>query len=63
MAGTQPVSDTAPAPAHARRFRRHPLGVAWLIALAVIPLLMAAIGYGAFGRPTSVTARPVTCPP
>ncbi|EUA07686.1 BON domain protein [Mycobacterium kansasii 732] len=45
----------APAPIRAWRFRRHRLGVAWLIALAIIPLLIAAIGYGAFERPTSVT--------
>lgn len=56
MAGTQPVSDAAPAPAHKRRLHRHPLGAAWVIALVVIPLLIAAIGYGAFERPTSVTA-------
>ncbi|VBA43119.1 Peptidoglycan-binding protein ArfA [Mycobacterium innocens] len=55
MVGSQPVSDMPPAPTRAWRLRRHPLGVAWLIALAVIPLLIAAIGYGAFERPTSVT--------
>ncbi len=55
MVGTQPVSDMPSAPTRAWRLRRRPLGVAWLIALVVIPLLIAAIGYGAFERPTSVT--------
>lgn len=34
-------------------YRRSP-GLPWLIGLVVIPLLIAAIGYGAFERPQSV---------
>lgn len=34
----------------APEFRRPPLGLPWLVALVVIPLLIATIGYGAFGR-------------
>lgn len=32
------------------RLYRRPLGLSWLIGLVVIPLLLAAIGYGAFDR-------------
>lgn len=58
MVGTQPGADISPAPTAARKrpkFHRRPLGIAWLIGLAVIPLLIAVIGYGAFERPVSVT--------
>ncbi len=34
----------------APEFRRPPLGLPWLVALVVIPLLIATIGYGAFDR-------------
>ncbi len=56
--GSNADLDKAPAPTDAQRtpkFHRRPLGISWLIGLAVIPLLIAAIGYGAFERPRSVT--------
>lgn len=34
-------------------FDRRPLGLPWLLALVIIPLLIAAIGYGAFDGPRS----------
>jgi peptidoglycan-binding protein ArfA len=39
----------------APEFRRRSLGLPWLIALVVVPLLIAAIGYGAFDRQRSGT--------
>ncbi len=36
---------------------RRSLGLPWLIGLVVIPLLIAAIGYGAFERPRSAERR------
>ena len=45
---------------------RRPLGLPWLIALVVIPLLIAAISYGAFDRPRSAngpTGALPTLPP
>lgn len=57
MVGTEPAVGQAPTPTDAAeatpRFRRHPLGRSWLIALAVIPFLLAALGYGAYERPLS----------
>lgn len=51
------------------RFYRRPLGVPWLIALVVVPLLLAAIGYGVLGRnpsesnpPTGVLPTPPSAP-
>lgn len=47
-----------PATTDARRtqkFYRGSPGRPWLIGAVVIPLLIAAIGYGAFERPQSVT--------
>jgi peptidoglycan-binding protein ArfA len=38
----------------ALEFHRRSPGLPWLIGLVVIPLLIAAIGYGAFERPQSV---------
>jgi peptidoglycan-binding protein ArfA len=35
----------------ASKFYRRPLGLSWLIGLVIIPLLLGAIGYGAFDRP------------
>jgi peptidoglycan-binding protein ArfA len=40
----------------AAEFYRRSLGLTWLIGLVVIPLLMAAIGYGALGEPRSGNA-------
>jgi peptidoglycan-binding protein ArfA len=40
----------------AAEFYRRSLGLPWLIGLVVIPLLMAAIGYGALGEPRSGNA-------
>lgn len=37
-----------------RKYHRHPPGRPWLIALAVIPFLLALIGYGAYDRPLAV---------
>ncbi|ODQ98681.1 hypothetical protein BST27_10930 [Mycobacterium intermedium] len=57
--GTEPAVDKAPAPTEAAertrtpRFTKHRLGTSWLIALAVIPFLLAVVGYWAYGRPTS----------
>jgi peptidoglycan-binding protein ArfA len=50
-------TDSARAP----EVRRPSAGLIWLIAVGVIPLLIAAIGYGAFERPRPVngTAGPV----
>ncbi|BBX72155.1 OmpA family protein [Mycobacterium shinjukuense] len=58
MAGSKVGVGEPAAPTDARRtprFRRRPLGRSWWIGLLVIPLLIAAIGYGAFERPRSVT--------
>ncbi|ACC43040.1 outer membrane protein a OmpA [Mycobacterium marinum M] len=55
--GTDAGLDEAPAPTEAPKepkFERRPLGVSWLIGVVVIPLLLAALGYGAYQRPTSV---------
>ena len=46
--GRRPQPPTAAAPVSLA-----PLGLPWLIGLVVIPLLIAAIGYGAFDRPRS----------
>src|ERR1700733_4172342 len=43
-------------PRRAAEFCRRSLGLPWLIGLVVIPLLMAAIGYGALGEPRSGNA-------
>ncbi|MGH3635207.1 hypothetical protein [Mycobacterium sp.] len=40
------------------KFYRRPLGVPWLIAVLVIPLLLAAIGYGVLDRNRSQTNAP-----
>ena len=55
--------DEAPAPArqidHAHstaRFHRQRPGRPWLIGAAVIPLLLAMIGFGAYERPLGVNA-------
>ncbi|CAM4461361.1 Outer membrane protein ArfA [Mycobacterium basiliense] len=56
--GTEAGIDASPAPTDApaaSKFDRRPLGVPWLIGLAVIPLLLAAIGSGVFQRPAGVT--------
>lgn len=48
-----PDSDETPATTQwrqASKLYRRPLGLAWLIGAVVIPLLLAAIGYGAFDR-------------
>lgn len=58
MVDTQSGTDLSPTPTDARKppkSQRRALGVAWLIGLAVIPLLIAVIGHGAFERPMSVT--------
>lgn len=58
MVASEADLGTSPAPADAPsipKFRRRPLGKSWLIGLAVIPLLIAVIGHGAFERPLSVT--------
>jgi peptidoglycan-binding protein ArfA len=71
-------SDKTPATTEWRRaskLYRRPVGVSWLIGLVVIPLLLAAIGYGAFDRsrseangptgalPTLTETSPRTAPP
>lgn len=56
--GSSAALGEAPATAGVRptpRFSRRSPGRAWLIGLAAIPLLIAVIGYGGLGRPTSVT--------
>jgi peptidoglycan-binding protein ArfA len=40
------------------RYYRRPLGLAWLVALVVIPLLLGAIGYGLQERPLSWATGP-----
>ena len=52
MAGSDeaPATDETPT--------RRPLGLAWLIALAVIPLLLGAIGYGLYDRTRSGATGP-----
>jgi len=52
----------------AAKFYRRPLGVPWLIALVVIPLLLGAIGYGLSERTRSQVngptgALPTLAPP
>ncbi|MBX9638415.1 MAG: OmpA family protein [Mycobacteriaceae bacterium] len=61
MVGPDVGVDEAPAPArqidHARpaaRFHRQRPGRPWLIGAAVIPLLLAMIGFGAYERPMGV---------
>jgi peptidoglycan-binding protein ArfA len=58
MVGSNVGLDETPAPTDAQRtpkFGWRPTGIPWLIGLAVIPLLIAAIGYGAFQRPQYFT--------
>ncbi|SOJ57095.1 Peptidoglycan-binding protein ArfA [Mycobacterium simulans] len=59
MVGLKAGVGQSPAPpTDARRtpkFQRHPLGLSWLIGLVAIPLLITAIGYGAYERPEAVT--------
>jgi peptidoglycan-binding protein ArfA len=45
-------TDSGPDP----ELHRRSLGLPWVIALVIIPLLIAAIGYGASGRPHSAAA-------
>ncbi|OBG18843.1 OmpA family protein [Mycobacterium sp. 852002-51057_SCH5723018] len=40
----------------APEFYRRSLGLPWVIALVIIPVLIAAIGYGAFDRPHAATS-------
>jgi peptidoglycan-binding protein ArfA len=40
----------------APEFYRGSVGLPWVIALVIIPMLIAAIGYGAFDRPRAATA-------
>jgi peptidoglycan-binding protein ArfA len=40
------------------KFYRHPPGIAWLVALVVIPLLLGAIGYGLAERSRSQVTGP-----
>lgn len=58
MVGTEVgIGETQSPPTDVRgtpKYQRHPLGRSWLIAVAVIPLLLAAIGYGAYERPQGV---------
>ncbi|MGH3968971.1 MAG: hypothetical protein ACRDTV_12890 [Mycobacterium sp.] len=63
-------SDEAPETTERRRaakFYRRPPGVPWLIAVVVIPLLLAAIGYGAADRTLQANepsaALPTLTPP
>jgi peptidoglycan-binding protein ArfA len=54
-------SDETPSTTEWRRaskFYRRPLGLSWLIGLVVIPLLLGAIGYGAFDRSRSEANGP-----
>lgn len=56
-----PATDETPATTEWRRvftFYRRPLGLAWLIALVVIPLLLGAIGYGLYDRSRSGATGP-----
>lgn len=59
MVGTEPAVDRTPAPTAAAerkpKFTKHPLDRTWLIAVAVIPFLLAAIGYWAYERPLDFT--------
>lgn len=55
-------SGEAPANTQWRRaakFYRRPLGIAWLIAVVIIPLLLTVIGYGLAERSRSQAAGPV----
>lgn len=55
---TPPSTDVRPTP----KFQRHPLGRGWLVAVALIPLLLAGIGYGAYERPHGVNGPTGTLP-
>jgi peptidoglycan-binding protein ArfA len=57
MASSEEASETTEW-RRAARFYRRPLGVPWLIALAIVPLLLAAIGYGLLGRNQSESNPP-----
>lgn len=56
--GESPAPASAVIPANPGRpdqkFERQSLGRTWLIGLAVVPFLLAIIGFGAYGRPTGV---------
>lgn len=61
-----PDSDETPATTEwrqASRLYRRPLGLTWLIGAVVIPLLLAAIGYGAFDRSRSEVNGPTSSLP
>lgn len=56
MPGPTPGSGAGPVTARGRtvsRFYRRPIGLAWLLGLALIPLLLAVIGYGLVDRSRS----------
>ncbi|AKN16209.1 outer membrane protein [Mycobacterium haemophilum DSM 44634] len=65
MVGDKGSVDTTAAitdPRQAARFDRRSPGLPWLIGVVVIPLLIAAIGYGAFDRPPPVNGPTGTLP-
>jgi peptidoglycan-binding protein ArfA len=57
MAGSDETPETAEW-RRASKFYRRRLGLSWLIGLVIIPLLLAAIGYGAFDRSRSAANGP-----
>lgn len=57
MAGSDETPETTEW-RRASKFYRRPLGLSWLIGLVIIPLLLGAIGYGAFDRSRSAANGP-----
>lgn len=54
------MARSAPQWRRVTKFYRRPLGLAWLVALVVIPLLLGAIGYGMQDRPASWATGPTS---
>jgi peptidoglycan-binding protein ArfA len=62
MASPEGASETVQRRRVAKFYRR-PLGVPWLIALVVVPLLLAAIGYGVLDRNQAQSNAPTRALP
>src|SRR5579875_1804987 len=52
------MTESAPEWRRVVKYYRRPLGLGWLVALVVVPLLLAAIGYGLQDRPASRATGP-----